>query len=127
MQKLRAAVDARALAGSDPARFTIVGRSDAREPLGLDEAIRRGAAYRAAGADVVFVEAPRDAEELRRIGAEVPGPLIANLFALNSFRPREASLGAAAFAHGPHQIRLHRRSGLVNVMAIETQAGFQPQ
>ncbi len=74
VQKIRAAVEARARA---PLR--IVGRTDARAPLGLDEAIRRGRLYREAGADVVFVEAPESVEELRRIGAEVPGPLMANM------------------------------------------------
>ena len=57
----------------------MIGRTDARQPHGLDEAIRRGCAYREAGADVVFVEAPQSTEELRRIGAEVPPPLIANM------------------------------------------------
>jgi methylisocitrate lyase len=74
VQKLRAAVEARG-----DASFTLIGRTDARQPHGLDEAIRRGCAYREAGADVVFVEAPQSTEELRRIGAEVPPPLIANM------------------------------------------------
>jgi len=73
-QKIRAAADAR---GS--ARFTIIGRTDARAPLGLDEAIRRGRLYREAGADLIFVEAPTSRDELARIGREVPGPLMANM------------------------------------------------
>jgi methylisocitrate lyase len=74
VQKLRAAVEARG-----DAALWLVGRTDARGPLGLDEAIRRGRLYREAGADVIFVEAPQNAEELRRIGREVPGPLMANM------------------------------------------------
>ena len=74
VQKLRAAVDAR---GS--ARLMILGRTDARGPLGLDEAIRRGRMYREAGADLIFVEAPQSRDELARIGREVPGPLMANM------------------------------------------------
>ncbi len=74
VQKLRAAAEAR---GSAP--LWIVGRTDARAPLGLDEAIRRARLYREAGADILFVEAPQSIEELRRIGREVPGPLMANL------------------------------------------------
>ncbi len=73
-QKIRAAVDARA-----GASFTILGRTDARAPLGLDEAIRRGRLYREAGADLIFVEAPQSRDELARIGREVPGPLMANM------------------------------------------------
>ncbi len=74
VQKIHAAVEARA-----DARFTILGRTDARAPLGLDEAIRRGRMYREAGADLIFVEAPQSREELARIGREVPGPLMANM------------------------------------------------
>jgi methylisocitrate lyase len=73
-QKIRAAVDARG-----NAKLTIVGRTDARAPLGLDEAIRRGNLYREAGADLIFVEAPYSRDELARIAREVPGPLMANM------------------------------------------------
>ena len=74
IQKLRAALDSR----EDP-DFVIVARTDARAPLGLEEAIRRGCAYKEEGADAVFVEAPRSVEELREIGRSVPGPLVANM------------------------------------------------
>ena len=72
--KLRAARDARG-----EALFVIVGRTDALETHGLDEAIRRARLYKEAGADVLFVEGPRDRDELRRIGRELPGPLAVNL------------------------------------------------
>ena len=73
--KLRAAVDAR---GDDD--LVIIARTDARAPLGLDEAIRRGRLYRDAGADVVFVEAPQSVEELRAVKAAIPdAPLFANM------------------------------------------------
>jgi 2-methylisocitrate lyase-like PEP mutase family enzyme len=49
--KIEAAVAAR----RDP-DFIIIARTDAAGGLGLDEAIRRGQAYRKAGADVVFIE-----------------------------------------------------------------------
>lgn len=74
LEKLQAAREAR---GDAPLR--IVARTDARAPLGLDEAIARGRAWHEAGADVVFVEAPRSVDELRRIAREVPGPLLANV------------------------------------------------
>jgi methylisocitrate lyase len=75
VQKLRAAVVAR---GDDD--LVIIGRTDAREPLGLEEAIRRGKLYRDAGADVVFVEAPRSVDELKAIAAAIPdAPLFANM------------------------------------------------
>lgn len=72
--KIRAAVEAR---GDHP--FLIVGRTDARAPLGLDEALRRGNLYREAGADLVFVEAPQSIEELRTIRSSVAGPILANM------------------------------------------------
>jgi methylisocitrate lyase len=72
--KLRAAVDAR---GDAP--FAITARTDALETHGLDEAIRRARLYKEAGASLLFVEGPRNVEELRRIGAELPGPLVVNL------------------------------------------------
>ena len=73
--KLRAAVEAR---GDDD--LVIIGRTDARQPLGLEEAIRRGQLYREAGADVVFVEAPRSVDELRAAARAIPdSPLFANM------------------------------------------------
>jgi methylisocitrate lyase len=73
--KIRAAADARN--GDD---LIIIARTDARAPLGLDEAIRRGRLYRDAGADVVFVEAPQGIDELRAVKAAIPDtPLFANM------------------------------------------------
>ena len=74
LKKLRAAVDAR---GKDD--FFIVARTDARQALGLEEAIRRGRAFKDAGADAVFIEAPNTKEEMREIGRSVPRPLVANM------------------------------------------------
>jgi len=74
LNKLRAAIDAR---GKDD--FYIVARTDARQALGLEESIRRGKAFKEAGADAVFIEAPNTKEEMREIGRNVPGPLVANM------------------------------------------------
>jgi len=74
LKKLRAAVEARGV--SD---FFIVARTDARQALGLDEAISRGQAFKEAGADAVFIEAPETKEEMRRISDRVPGSLVANM------------------------------------------------
>jgi carboxyvinyl-carboxyphosphonate phosphorylmutase len=74
LPKLKAAVEAR-----KSKDFIIVARTDARAPLGLDEAIARGKAYRSAGADVIFVEAPRSVEELRKVADEIDAPLVANM------------------------------------------------
>jgi methylisocitrate lyase len=74
LPKLKAAVEARR--NKD---FIIVARTDARAPIGLDEAIARGKAYRKAGADVVFVEAPRTVAELKKVADEIDAPLVANM------------------------------------------------
>ncbi|WP_019929677.1 oxaloacetate decarboxylase [Nocardia sp. BMG111209] len=74
LAKLGAALDAR----RDP-DLLVIARTDARGPLGLDAAIERANAYAAAGADVIFVEAPQDAAEIERIAREVSAPKLINL------------------------------------------------
>jgi methylisocitrate lyase len=71
---------AAALAARTPG-FHVTARTDARAPLGLDEAIRRTRAFAEAGADAVFVEAPRSADEMAAIRAALPPevPLVANM------------------------------------------------
>jgi carboxyvinyl-carboxyphosphonate phosphorylmutase len=75
--KIEAAIAAR----RDP-DFIIIARTDAATGLGLDEAIRRGKAYRAAGADVVFVELKSGAdiiEQLKRVTGEIDAPCLVNV------------------------------------------------
>jgi len=74
LEKIAAARDAKG-----DADFIVVGRTDARAVAGLDEAIRRGLAMKEAGADLVFIEAPQSVDELRRITAEIPPPLLVNM------------------------------------------------
>ena len=57
----------------------IIARTDSRTDHGLDEALRRGEAFAAAGADVVFVESPESEEELQKVGATIDAPLLANM------------------------------------------------
>jgi 2-methylisocitrate lyase-like PEP mutase family enzyme len=45
----------------------------------MDEALRRAEAFKKAGADMLFVEAPESEEEMRLICAEVPGWHLANM------------------------------------------------
>jgi len=72
--KIRSAKEAK---GEAP--FIIIARTDALEPLGIDEAIQRAKLYKEAGADLIFVEAPRSKEELERIASEVSAPLVVNV------------------------------------------------
>ena len=69
---LRSALDARREG------TVIVARTDARGPLGLDEALARARRYESEGADVVFVEAPQSPAEVERIAATVGAPLLFN-------------------------------------------------
>lgn len=74
VEKLHAAIDARG-----DGHLTITARTDAIATDGLDEALRRALLYKEAGADVLFVEGPTSVDQLRTIGAELPGPLAVNL------------------------------------------------
>ena len=72
--KVRAAVEAR----RNP-DFTIIARTDARAPHGLDDALARARAARAAGADVLFVEALQNMDELKTVAKELSDiPLVFN-------------------------------------------------
>src|SRR5712671_4968743 len=73
--KIKAAVDTR----QDP-QLVIIARSDARAIEGLDAAVDRVNAYLEAGADVGFVEAPQNVEELHIVGRRVRGPALVNVF-----------------------------------------------
>ena len=60
--------------------FLIMSRTDARAVYDLDEAIARSKRYQAAGADMVFIEAPRNLDELTKIHEAFPDtPLMANM------------------------------------------------
>ena len=72
LPKIAAAADART-------RDTlIIARTDALAVEGIDAAIDRAQAFIAAGADMTFIEAPRDAAQMRRI-AQVPVAQVANI------------------------------------------------
>lgn len=73
--KIAAACEAR----TDEA-LVIIARTDGRSVEGIDEAIARAHAYVEAGADVLFVEAPRTVDELALVGRELAGvPLVVNV------------------------------------------------
>jgi 2-methylisocitrate lyase-like PEP mutase family enzyme len=94
--KIEAALAAR----RDP-DFVIIARTDAAAGHGLDEAIRRGKAYRSAGADVIFVElkgSPNIVDELKRVTREMDAPCLVNVEeAGNVGNLTAAELGALGF------------------------------
>lgn len=79
LARIRAAVDARAEVQAEGGDILVMARTDARATHDLDEAIARGRAFAELGADIVFVEAPRDESEMERVGREIEAPLMANL------------------------------------------------
>jgi 2-methylisocitrate lyase-like PEP mutase family enzyme len=76
--RIRLAVKSRRSSG-----FLIIGRTDCIQGLGLDEAIRRGNAYRRAGADIIFIHGISSRKELREVGRAVRGPKLVNYSALS--------------------------------------------
>jgi len=74
VKKLQAAVDARV-----DAVMMILARTDARAVEGFDAACERALAYREAGADFLFIEAPLDEAELLSIPKRVPGIHLCNM------------------------------------------------
>ncbi len=56
----------------------ILARTDARQVYDIDEAMRRAERYLRAGADGIFIEAPRTIDELKRVGRAFDVPQICN-------------------------------------------------
>src|SRR5919201_3826727 len=71
--KIRAAVEARR-----DADLMVIARTDAISAVGFDEALRRGEAAAKAGADLLFVEAPRNEEQVERVATTFETPLLYN-------------------------------------------------
>jgi methylisocitrate lyase len=74
LEKIKAAVDTRG-----DRDFFIVARTDSLAVDGLDEAVSRVEAARAAGADATFIEAPHSLDQLAEIGQRAPKPTVANM------------------------------------------------
>ena len=75
LRRVRAAVDARDESGN----ILIMARTDARATHGMDEALWRMRAFAKIGADILFLEAPRNEEEMVRFCEVAPGPKMANM------------------------------------------------
>jgi 2-methylisocitrate lyase-like PEP mutase family enzyme len=102
--KIKAAVDTRR-----DADLVIIARSDARAIEGLQASIDRVNAYLEAGADVGFVEAPQNVEELRIVGRQVRGPALVNVFEGGKTPMVPASeLEAMGFRLGIYPSQTHR-------------------
>jgi len=78
-QRITAAVDARRELGSEAADFAIMARTDAAACESFEEAVTRCLMFRELGADITFLEAPRNEDEMREYCKRVPGPKLANM------------------------------------------------
>lgn len=74
VQKIRAAVSARR-----DGDLVIIARTDARDVLGFEEALRRSKLYKAAGADVILMHGPESKVELAAFAAEIPAPRLLSI------------------------------------------------
>jgi carboxyvinyl-carboxyphosphonate phosphorylmutase len=73
-EKIHAAVEAR-----NSSDFLLIARTDVRAVEGLDSALRRARAYREAGADILFVEAPQNEDDVAQVARAFPNvPLLFN-------------------------------------------------
>lgn len=119
---LGAALEAR----SDDAML-VIARTDARGPLGIDEAIARANRYAAEGADILFVEAPQSTEEIERIAAEVRAPLLLNLV-IGGLTPEQSAerLQQLGFAVAIHPSAVLAHSALGALTALCQLRGIEP-
>jgi 2,3-dimethylmalate lyase len=112
--------------------FVLVARTDARAVSGFDDAIDRANAYAAAGADVIFFEAPRSVEELRRIPELVKVPVLANMISGGGFTPLtsarelgEMGFKLVNFGAASQQAAMHAVLGMYReLMDTGTTAGY---
>lgn len=91
VSKIHAAADARI-----DADLMILARTDARAVEGFEAALDRARAYQAAGADMLFIEAPLTEDELLAIPQQVPGVHLCNMVVggRTPLLPRERLAGA---------------------------------
>ncbi len=117
--RLAAALDAR-----HDADLVIIARTDAIAIEGFDAALERANAYAAAGADVIFVEAPGSKEAMARIAKEIPAPVLANLVEggrTPMLSREELQALGVAFAIYPNALtRLFARAGLGLLESLRT-------
>ncbi len=71
--RLRAALEAR------KEGVLLIARTDARAVEGVEEALRRAAAYAQAGAEVLFVQGLETLDEVRYAAQQLPRPLVVNV------------------------------------------------
>jgi len=77
--RIKAAVDQQQTLKEEGIDILILARTDARHEHGLKEALVRAEKFAELGADILFVEAPKDVSEMREVCSSLPGYKMANL------------------------------------------------
>ena len=120
VQKIQAAVDTRI----DP-NLQIIARTDSRAVLGLDAAIERGQKFVEAGADVIFIEAPLNEDELRRVAKEITAPQLVNIVfggltpALSQAKFKEMGFSIVLYANAALQAALKAANEVLGALKSE--------
>jgi 2-methylisocitrate lyase-like PEP mutase family enzyme len=102
--KIRAAVEAR-----EDDNLSIIARTDACAVDGIDAAIERAGRYAEAGADVLFIEAVRELDDIRRLPGLFDRPLLMNIViggktpALRASELKELGYGMVLYANAALQ------------------------
>ena len=117
-ERILAAIDGR----EDPS-LTIVARIDGKFAHDFDEVLERANSYKEAGADMIFVNGMTTIDQVRQVGASVPGPHIYN-FSGSDMAPKLTAkeveeLGYSVMIFGIHALRLSLqaiKTMLVDVM-----------
>ena len=73
--RIKAVIDIRDEFGD----IVVIARTDSNHTHGLNEAIIRGQEYYKLGADIIFIEAPKNLKEMKLICDQVPGKKIINM------------------------------------------------
>lgn len=130
VSEMQAKVDAAVSARSDD-NFVVIARTDALAVERFESALERGKAYRDAGADVVFIEAPVDISQMERIPREIPDvPLLVNVIPGGRTPELSASeLGEMGYKVVLHANLLMRAMAAAGLTALEAlrRSGSSPE
>lgn len=125
VQKIKAAVDTR-----QDQNLQIIARTDARAILGFEEAMDRARAFIEAGADVTFVEAPTNLDELARIPRELSVPQVANIVfggkTPDPGRERLAEMGFSIVLYANAALQAALRASYEVLGALKEKGSLEP-
>lgn len=123
--KIRAAVEARdALRAAGRGDILILARTDARAVNGFDDALARCQDFVELGADIIFLEAPENVEEMKRFCRTIPRPCLANMV----FEGKTPVLPAAELQEIGYRLAVYPVVGLTAVISAlrQTYASVVP-